>query len=410
MPEVGSQVYWHNIPGSPAPWKDEKERARMWDLSRRVEGNISDTRYLLERPLTELLMLRRVERGKPAQADHYWGLVLEPHLSPLHGINMVMKELQVATVTREEAAEAVAAVIEEYDVMTQQQPSQSQTNAGRYSVKAEMMTQQSTAPAMDMREAPLLEVVKVLCNARGLEVSMLTKAELRRKGRIGVADVLPRRRVIMAFDRSKPHYIFVRTVMLRKAGKKGFVKPHMQLVAPTSSPVPWRRLLLAGMPNLPSNECVVVAVQRVHDNYDINGMPLKGQAAHVDDRELVLGDNNDESDDGAEGGVNRKQLKDGNPKKCRKRSRESEGDTSDGDKSDTSDEMESLRRKETAELKRWLGASPIFTLQDKLHDDPLFETPVAVLRKVPRVSHGLHDWVQRLICISLRKQLYAMRY
>ncbi|RNC49890.1 hypothetical protein TcCL_NonESM00214 [Trypanosoma cruzi] len=268
MPEFGTQVYWHNIPACPPPWKDEEERARTWRISQHIVGAISDQRHLLEPPRAEILAKRLLGRFAPKRVHRYWGIVCEPYLSPLNGLNMVMSELQVRPIAIEEAKEAVNVVCEEYNAMTQQQQKSRQSGIlSQGGVKTEISTQQSNTAAMDLREAPLLQVVKILCASRGLEVSSFSRAELRSKGRLGVADLLPRRRVIMAFDRSKPKFVFATAVSVKK--KKDAEKStvcYIQLVAPTSNPVPWRQLLKREIPYLPPNECVVVAVQRHHDD------------------------------------------------------------------------------------------------------------------------------------------------
>ncbi|RNF17147.1 uncharacterized protein Tco025E_05076 [Trypanosoma conorhini] len=345
MPDFSTQVYWHDLPACPPPWKDEAEHARMWRISRGVEGNISDHHHhLLVLPRAELLERRRAERAPRKRVNRHWGIVLEPYLSPLHGLNMVMSELQVPPVTTEEAREAVKVVREEYDAMTQH-GTQSRT-LSQGGVKIETLTQQSTAAAMDLREAPLLEVVKILCASRRLEVTTFSKAELRRKGRLGVADVLPRRRVIMAFDRSKPLFVFATAVVAKKRNAATATACFLQLVAPTSNPVPWRRLQKGVMPHLPPNECVAVAVQRHPDDDEEDGDDDGNHSSGACGRnELLLGGDETDADDVGRAGVvqPRQQLKeegkgDGNDEtqQRRKRSREN-GDVSDaGDESDVS--------------------------------------------------------------------------
>ncbi|ESL07227.1 hypothetical protein TRSC58_05089 [Trypanosoma rangeli SC58] len=353
MPEFGTQVYWYEIPACLPPWKDEAERARAWHVSRGVEGAISDNRHLLVLPRAELLERRRAERTPRKRTNRHWGIVLEPYLSPLHGLNMVMSELQVPPITTGEAREAVNVVCEECNVMTQQHSrrgTQSRT-LSQGGVKTETLTQQSAAAAMDLREAPLLEVVKILCASRRLEVTTFSKAELRRKGRLGAADVLPRRRVIMAFDRSKPLFVFATAVVAKKRNTATETACYLQLVAPTSNPVPWRRLQLGVMPYLPPNECVVVAVQRHHDDdeeNDNNNSDSGADRTYEGDahaqKELVLGDDETDSDDGGEAdGFQPPQQSHGDDDKKferrRKRLREAHSDASD-----TSKESEGSRQ------------------------------------------------------------------
>ncbi|ORC92150.1 uncharacterized protein TM35_000043640 [Trypanosoma theileri] len=415
MPDGGQQVYWHDIPRCPPPWRATAAPTRR-----------------------EVVLQRRCERATPPPCGRHWGIVLEPYLTPLHGLNMVMRELQVAAVTREEAAAAVATVSEELNAMTQQLPSQSPSQRGRQ-FKEEGMTQQSSATAMDVREAPLLEVVKVLCATRGLEVIAFSKAELRLKKRIGLADVLPRKRVVMAFDRSKPLFVFLTAVMVKKKkwGTTTQAK-FLNLVAPTSNPVPWRRLLRGAIPNFPLNECVLVAVQRCHDDYTTEGFPLSN-GLHEREEFLLGGDDSDgdnnnyeeeeeEEDMDEDKGENSIDISNTNQKyiknkgeeihKGRKRGREEETEENsyndshggDSDSEFYSDETNSVNSDNMSRDGIPLGPNPIFTERDQLHDDPLFETPVAVFRKVSRAAHAKHDWIQRLIKYKERKQLYAINY
>ncbi|KAH9601448.1 hypothetical protein LSM04_001996 [Trypanosoma melophagium] len=401
MPDGGQQVYWHDIPRCPPPWRRSAAPTRA-----------------------EIVQQRRCERAGPPPCGRHWGIVLEPYLTPLLGLNMAMRELRVAAVTREEAVAAVAAVSEELNVMTQQ----SQSLNGRR-MKAETMTQQSNVTAMDVREAPLLEVVRVLCNTRGLEVTTFSKAELRLKRRIGLADVLPRKRIVMAFDRSKPLFVFLTAVTVQK--KKWETTSHakfLNLVAPTSNPVPWRRLLRGAIPNFPLNECVLVAVQRYHDDYDADGFPRR-IAVHNREELPLAGDSDGDSDDKDKDennlemtNINEECLKNKVNKinKNRKRGRdedmeekscytESPGDSSDSDYY-SNDSTSLVSDDDKSEDEIIFGPNPIFTAKDRLDDDPLFETPVAVFRKVSRGNHVKHDWIQRLVRYKERKQLYAINH
>ncbi|ESS71138.1 hypothetical protein TCDM_00179 [Trypanosoma cruzi Dm28c] len=426
MPEFGTQVYWHNIPACPPPWKDEEERARTWRISQHIVGAISDQRHLLEPPRAEILAKRLLGRFAPKRVHRYWGIVCEPYLSPLNGLNMVMSELQVRPITIEEAKEAVNVVCEDYNAMTQQQ--QKSTQSGILSqggVKTEISTQQSNTAAMDLREAPLLQVVKILCASRGLEVSSFSRAELRSKGRLGVADLLPRRRVIMAFDRSKPKFVFATAVSVKK--KKDAEKStvcYIQLVAPTSNPVPWRQLLKREIPYLPPNECVVVAVQRHHDDEGYDDDDDGDEKNSGDDgpylsdanvrSEVLLGDNESEKDDlGEEGDAQPRQQHEEGETPQKKHKCEYEDKIVFSDMSEVSESSGSTTascRSDEAKRKKFVGREPIFTAEEKLQNDPLFETPVAVLRKLPRKTRGVHDWIQRLINPVARKRLYAINY
>ncbi|EKF31702.1 hypothetical protein MOQ_004457 [Trypanosoma cruzi marinkellei] len=429
MPEFGTQVYWHDIPACPPPWKDEEERARTWRISQRIVGTISDQRYLLAPPRAEILTKRLLGRFAPKRVHRHWGIVCEPYLSPLHGVNMVMSELQVRPITSEEAKEAVNVVCEDYNAMTQQQQQQQQKTAhsgvlSQGGVKTEISTQQSNTAAIDLREAPLLQVVKILCASRGLEVSSFSKAELRRKGRLGVADLLPRRRVIMAFDRSKPKFVFATAVSVKKKKKKKndaekSTVCYIQLVAPTSNPVPWRQLLKREMPYFPPNECVVVAVQRHHDDeeYDDDEKNSGDGGPYLRDAnvgsEVLLGGNESDNEDLREekDAQPRHQQEGDNPQKRHKCECADKTDSSDmSEGSESSDSTTASCRSDEAKRRKFVGRDPIFTAEEKLQNDPLFETPVAVLRKLPRKTRGVHDWIQRLINPVARKRLYAINY
>ncbi|KAG8345669.1 hypothetical protein ERJ75_001727100 [Trypanosoma vivax] len=398
MPDVTTQVYWHDIPGAQAPWQDEQEYARMWVISSKIKGLVSDRSHLLQPLRKEVLQMRARIRRKPPPSDRFWGIVLEPYLSPLLGLNMIMKELQVPGVTYEEAAAAVSVVEEEYNLLTQQFGTQQGSQWSEYEAN---VTQRSTVsrrnatPAMDVKEAPLLEVVKILCADRKLIVTPLSKEELRRKGRISFSDLVSHKRVVIAFDRSKPHFAFALGVVVKKKAEAVGQVRCMQLVAPTANPTPWRRLVKVGMERLSANDCVVVVVQRQDDCSQGKGL----QSDHEnEDDDVQLND--------GEGG---EPL----PRIPHKRPRE-EGNERDGESgrsvamSESSESVSEGGDEERNYDKIRFGRNPIFTEKDYIQDDPLFRTPVAILRKNKRVAGEVHDWIQRLVRNKERNKLFAI--
>nr|CCC93110.1 conserved hypothetical protein [Trypanosoma congolense IL3000] len=372
MRHCGTQVYWHDLPDAPPPWKDEKEYDTMWRLSRSVKGCVSGPDQMTRPPREEVLLFRSRIRHKPKSVARYRGIVLERYLGPLLGVNMVMRELGVAPVTEQEARDVVDVITEKYNQMTKLSLSQASQGKKNASTCQEGAT--------NLQGPPLLGAVKMFCKARNLSVSSVSKEHIKKKKRISYLDLVPRKCVIMVFDPSKPH--FVCAIGLPGRGKKSKEKVDcMLLLAPTANPVPWRCVVKSGLEGIQLKDCDVVTIWKMRGEQS-NGV-LEDASPMTEE-----GEQHDERVGG-------------------KRMRRCSVDSSDKTSEERDNECPPFATEnDSFELSR-TGRDQMYSEADYIEDDPLYDVPVLPLREGKKHASG-HDWIQRLIYRRDRSKLFVL--
>ncbi|EAN77158.1 hypothetical protein, conserved [Trypanosoma brucei brucei TREU927] len=419
MPEVGTQVYWYDFEDAPPPWKNEEELAKMLELSSSIEGPISDARHMLVQPREVYISMRTKLRNRQQPCNRYWSIVLEPHFGPLLGMNMVMRELKVEMVTREEAEEAVNGVVEEFNAMSQLYSATDGANDGLGTALSG-----KSAQAMDVKVAPFLEVVRKLCEPRNLDVVEWNRDELRRRGRIAFTDLLYHKRVVMIVDTSKPHFLICLPVTHKKRLTDKREVYCMQLLAPTASPVPWRRLTKYALVSPRAREFVIITITKrdsvKNSNLSIDVIGAAPEAKSASQKDLEDGEDgdyddeeaedeydNDDDDDEEDDGDEDENSNDGD-NRPRKRARVADSvDNSETDSLNNNEDYPFLDEIDAYERMR-TGSAPIFSAEDRVLDDPLFNTPVATYRRASRATREGRDWVYRFTHQNDRNKLFAL--
>lgn len=294
----------------------------------------------------ELRRRRQWKRRKVAYQEDTpklaWGVVAEPHMTPLLAVNLFLEEFGVALVTVPEATAAVEHTVEHYNSLTQitqdTSPGSGDAQRRRQRSRRSAGTQESVLTSLslttateqrltrrqtmqtDVQEALFLDVLKDLCAVRGLHLSRLSYQELKRLGgRLSVADVVPRQRAIVVADRREPVFATLTAMSRRRAGSAsmsgatvassntgtrpdgvpsyGVGPPYVQIVAMAAVPVPWRRVARKRMPFFSLRECVVAVVERKAQTPGVDEAFLSQTAAVAAPTVQLLGVGDEEAEE-----------------------------------------------------------------------------------------------------------------
>ncbi|CCW69487.1 unnamed protein product [Phytomonas sp. Hart1] len=269
------------------------------------------------RPSLEERRRRMRLRYDLASRSLSWGLVVEPYLTPLMAVNIVLGELGAAPITSDEARVAIDRVVNYY-AREVRSPSpcegarrrrRKEKGEGEQGVvpssqgsilstlnASQVMTTQRRGEwesrAAILQDALLVEVLRELCASprRGcaLKVSRMPDREVRRmrgKRRLGLIDVLPQRRAVLLADRCDPSFALIYGVVggPPRTAKSRFHMSnstfsnnadehpndvsdgitYMQVLAVAHHPVPWRRIIKTHFPSFSAKELAVAFIEKV---------------------------------------------------------------------------------------------------------------------------------------------------
>jgi hypothetical protein len=270
MPEMSTQVYWHECPEPVTPWANQEELRLTVHRSRQLRKlRIAPNDFYVALSTQERKLLRQ-RKDRSQKADR--GLLMEPGLTTFGAINALFDHLGKPLMSREEATLAVETVAAEYravEAQTQATFAESQ-HAGASQLTQSMLTFTQSQPppggaeataaaatAQDVKEGPLLHTVRLLLEPRGLKMEVLSKRELQEKHcRIAAADLIPGRRVAMLFDKQRGA---MAGVLLDAKVVRHSVRNSMHLLVPVAEPCPWRRRVF-GVSAIDAFHCIATFV------------------------------------------------------------------------------------------------------------------------------------------------------
>lgn len=255
MPDAEVQAYWFDMaesdPHVEPPWGTTSALQRTIQRSRQIRHcRIAPSDFYLELTPRERLLLKR--RKDPSEKVDR-GLLVEPGMTMFGVVNALLQHLRKNPLDPHEVRSVVADIAEEYRLLEQETQTtfaESQTRAAA-SQRASQTTSTlppggsqplpaaTTVGTKEVKEAPLLRVLKRLLEARDLSVVALTKKELRQKrNKIVAQDLIKHKRVVLMVDRQRP---VMAAAMIDSKVSPHAVRESMHLLVPAAEPVPWRR-------------------------------------------------------------------------------------------------------------------------------------------------------------------------
>lgn len=208
----------------------------------------------------------------------YRGAVMEPFLSPLLHLNLLMAELGVSEVSVSEANEVVNLLIQTYTspAADDSQPSPSQRRRVEESFLTASQTsfssQQCRQTTSRYRHALLLDAMEMLSEPRGLRVTRFTsRGAIGVDGRFSYKDLIPNSSILVFVDKRDPYFMSISAVPSVECrdmtpvpsnpplGKMSLI--HLVCCCPHHQS--WRILTAASMPRPNFRQCVAAAICKV---------------------------------------------------------------------------------------------------------------------------------------------------
>lgn len=291
MPEIETQVYWHEIPASQPlapPWGvSVATQQQLINKSRQIRHlRISPPDCMLHTTSCQ----RRNQRKTAASGKVDKGIIAEPDMTSFAVVNLLFAHLGKAQVTEAEVKETVHSIAEEIfrseeqveAAFTQSQREQQRGNTGGPQSNMMMpmgeviggsnvhgsVAPADTAKANEVHEAPLLSVLEILCEKRKLKVHTLHKKDIQlKRHQITPQDLIFGQKVALIIDRQRP--MLAACILDRKTNDKT-LKETLHLLVPVAEPTPWRRRAF-GVHSIDRFECLVSFVYVAELDDELNG-------------------------------------------------------------------------------------------------------------------------------------------